>query len=113
LLQTQRYQWFLQALALQQDWQEQVILGVSNSCCGERDWSCISNIGAHDAPHCTLVLQDCGQEEWFTRYMKPSVHYIPMAEDLSNMKETLQWVKDHPKEVRTIAENGHTFMTVF
>jgi hypothetical protein len=36
-----------------------------------------------------------------------------MAEDLSNMKETLQWVKDHPKEVRTIAENGHTFMTVF
>ena len=32
-----------------------------------------------------------------------------MIEDLSDLKEVMEWVRDHPKEVRKIAENGYKF----
>ena len=56
-----------------------------------------------------IVLQKYVYEEWFTRFMKPFVHYIPLAEDLSDIGETMHWVRDNPDKVREIAERGQEF----
>jgi hypothetical protein len=52
-------------------------------------------------------------EEWFTQYLKPNIHYIPLANDLSNLNETLTWVKQHPAEVKAIGENGRAFFDTY
>ncbi|KAL7549932.1 hypothetical protein ACHAWF_013187 [Thalassiosira exigua] len=57
----------------------------------------------------TVVLQAYPYEEWFFRYMKPFVHYIPLDQDLSNLNETLHWVKDNSDKVLQIAKNGKAF----
>lgn len=41
--------------------------------------------------------------------MEPYVHYIPLQEDLSDLEEVMEWVRDHPKEVKTIAKQGEQF----
>jgi hypothetical protein len=41
--------------------------------------------------------------------MIPYQHYIPLAEDLSDLYETMHWVKKNPAKVRQIAENGKRF----
>ena len=43
------------------------------------------------------------------RYLEPFVHYIPLKEDLSDLNETMHWVRDHPNEVKAIAERGRQF----
>jgi len=47
-----------------------------------------------------MVLKDCKFEEWFVHYIKPYVHYIPLKEDLYDIKEVMEWVLDHPSEVK-------------
>jgi len=56
-----------------------------------------------------VVLQDYLYEEWFTHLMIPFVHYIPLAQDLSNLNETLHWVRGNPSKVFEIAMNGKAF----
>ena len=56
-----------------------------------------------------VVYQDFFREEWFVPYMTPYEHYIPLAQDLSNLTETMEWVRDHPEEVRRIGEAGRQF----
>jgi len=63
----------------------------------------------HMMTRTAVILQDFEFEEWFTPSLKPHIHYIPLASDLSNLNETLQWVKDHPKEVKQIGENARAF----
>lgn len=41
--------------------------------------------------------------------MIPYVHYIPLKHNLSNLNDTLHWVKDNPKKVHVIAKNGKEF----
>jgi phosphoglycolate phosphatase-like HAD superfamily hydrolase len=66
-------------------------------------------LSLHMMTRTAVLLQDCDVEEWFTPYLKPFVHYIPVASDLSDLKVALKWVKDHPKEVQQIGENGRAF----
>lgn len=56
-----------------------------------------------------VVLQDYLYEEWFTNLMIPFVHYIPLEQDLSNLNETLHWVRDNPSKVFEVAMNGKAF----
>lgn len=56
-----------------------------------------------------LVLHRSFFEEWYVPYMEPWVHYIPLKEDLSDMKEVMEWVRDNPKKVKTVGENGKKF----
>jgi hypothetical protein len=56
-----------------------------------------------------VMLQAYKHEEWFTKYLLPWVHYVPVAEDLSDLQERLEWVRDHSEEMRVIAENGRKF----
>jgi hypothetical protein len=60
-----------------------------------------------------VVLQDFLYEEWFVKYMTPYVHYIPLKRDLSDLRETMEWIRDHPEQVKTIAEKGLEFYHVY
>ena len=55
------------------------------------------------------IVQEYPYKEWFAHLMEPFVHYIPHDQGLSNLSETLHWVKDNPKEVRQIAADGKAF----
>mmetsp|Transcript_43433 Transcript_43433/g.47116 ORF Transcript_43433/g.47116 Transcript_43433/m.47116 type:complete len:524 (+) Transcript_43433:77-1648(+) len=65
--------------------------------------------GRHLSAGQAVVLQDFNFVEWFVPYMKPYVHYIPLKEDLSDLTEVMEWVRDHPIEVKKIAEEGEKF----
>jgi Glycosyl transferase family 90 len=56
-----------------------------------------------------IVLQRFSFEEWFVPYMTPWVHYIPLKEDLSDLKTIMEWVRDNQNKVKSIAENGKKF----
>jgi hypothetical protein len=56
-----------------------------------------------------VILQSFPWEEWYIQYMEPFVHYIPLAGDLSNLTETLLWVRDNPQKVHKVAMNGQAF----
>jgi hypothetical protein len=56
-----------------------------------------------------VILQDFVYQEWYTKYLVPYVHYIPLSEDLHDLNETLHWVQDHPVEVKAIAGQGRLF----
>ena len=56
-----------------------------------------------------VVLQDCEYHEWFTPYLVPWKHYIPLDNQLDNLNETMHWIQSHPIEVKQIARNGLNF----
>ncbi|GFH49786.1 hypothetical protein CTEN210_06262 [Chaetoceros tenuissimus] len=56
-----------------------------------------------------VILQDFPYEEWFVHEMKPYVNFIPIKQDLSDLKETLEWVRDNPQKVLEIAKKGKEF----
>jgi len=56
-----------------------------------------------------VVLQDFVYQEWYTKYLQPYVHYIPVSEDLHDLNATMHWIQDHPVEVHAIALNGRAF----
>eukprot|EP00545_Synedropsis_sp_CCMP1620_P013728 CAMPEP_0119003642 /NCGR_PEP_ID=MMETSP1176-20130426/683_1 /TAXON_ID=265551 /ORGANISM="Synedropsis recta cf, Strain CCMP1620" /LENGTH=332 /DNA_ID=CAMNT_0006955259 /DNA_START=316 /DNA_END=1314 /DNA_ORIENTATION=+ len=58
-----------------------------------------------------VLLQDYDHVEWYTPYLTPWVHYIPLARDLSDLRERLMWVSENPDEVKMIGENGFEFYT--
>lgn len=43
---------------------------------------------------------------WFYPKMKPYVHFIPVAEDLSDLLTQLEWAKSHDKECKQISNNA-------
>jgi Glycosyl transferase family 90 len=56
-----------------------------------------------------VVLQGCDNHEWYYPWFQPWVHYIPLQNDLSDLKETLTWIRSHPGEVHMIAQQGRQF----
>ena len=56
-----------------------------------------------------IVLQKFDFEEWFVPYMEEYVHYIPLRQDLSDMKQQMEWIRENPTQVREIADNGRKF----
>lgn len=48
-------------------------------------------------------------EDWFHRHLEPWVHYIPVATDLSDLREKYEWAEANPAEAQRIAEAGTEF----
>jgi hypothetical protein len=44
--------------------------------------------------------------DWFHQFLKPWVHYIPVASDLSDLEDRWKWAEAHPKEAQRIAAAG-------
>lgn len=53
-----------------------------------------------------LFKQVTDFNQWYYRALKPWVHYIPVAADLSDLEERLAWAKNHDDKARAIAEDG-------
>mmetsp|Transcript_16095 Transcript_16095/g.27432 ORF Transcript_16095/g.27432 Transcript_16095/m.27432 type:complete len:396 (-) Transcript_16095:216-1403(-) len=42
--------------------------------------------------------------------IEPWVHYIPLDEDMKDLKEKYEWAESHPKEARAISERATAFI---
>ena len=56
-----------------------------------------------------VFKQITDNEEWFYKALSPYVHYIPVAEDFSDLLEKIEWAKENEDEVQKIARNGTEF----
>lgn len=54
--------------------------------------------------------QDSLQEQWFYRALLPYVHYIPIAQDGTDIEEKIAWAEAHPLEVEAIVQNAQKFV---
>ena len=61
--------------------------------------------------HVHARIVHCRHEEWFTRYMQPWRHFIPLSADASHneLSGLFRWVADNEHEVHMIAQNGQQF----
>lgn len=57
----------------------------------------------------TLFYQARKFHEYWFWDMEPFIHYIPVAEDLSDMEDKFKWAESHPEECLKIAENAYEF----
>lgn len=60
--------------------------------------------------NCVPFKQMSTFQMWFYPALKPFVHFIPYADDISDLPKMITWAKQHPKESREIAENGPQFI---
>lgn len=61
---------------------------------------------------CGSLVFHVGEEwqEFFYRQLKPWVHYIPVQQDLSDVKELLQFAKENDEIAQEIASRGRQFI---
>jgi hypothetical protein len=48
---------------------------------------------------------------WFMCYLIPHVHYVPVQYDLSDLVEKIEWIQQHDREAKQIAQNAYEFAT--
>ncbi len=58
---------------------------------------------------CCVLKVDSPFEQWFYPDLKPWLHYIPVAQDLSNLFETMEWCLANQAACRDIASAGMAF----
>ncbi len=54
----------------------------------------------------TLFKNNTPNLLWFFKALKPYVHYIPVAEDLSDLLTQFEWANTHEEECQKISENA-------
>jgi hypothetical protein len=47
-----------------------------------------------------------GKMDWWHVYLEPWKHYVPIREDMQDLKEKWEWAKAHPEESYRIAQAG-------
>lgn len=57
---------------------------------------------------CVLRV-DSDWHQWFAPRLRPWEHYVPIAKDLSNLEDRIQWCLDNDAECARIAERGAAF----
>lgn len=48
-------------------------------------------------------------KQWFHGDIKPYVHYVPIKDDLSDLVEQIEWLRQNDDKAREIQENGLAF----
>ena len=56
-----------------------------------------------------VILQDVRHYQWFYKELRPWEHYVPVKEDLSDLSQKIDWLRDNDKEARVIGENAKKF----
>jgi len=59
--------------------------------------------------NCAVLKNDSDYREWFYKGVRPYVHYVPYAIDLSDFEDKVTWMRSHDKEVEKIAKDGSVF----
>ncbi|WP_320675940.1 glycosyl transferase family 90 [Prochlorococcus sp. MIT 1300] len=57
---------------------------------------------------CCILRVRSKRQQWYHKYIKPWIHYIPIAPDLSDLKEKLEWCKENTFLCYSIANEGRT-----
>jgi len=57
----------------------------------------------------TILMVEGKYKLWFEQWLIEGVHYIRIKEDLSNLKEKIEWCINHDDECKKIAENSVKF----
>lgn len=56
---------------------------------------------------CVLkVASPTGHRQWYYHRLEPWRHYIPVAADLSDLKQQIEWCRFHEKECEQVARQG-------
>jgi len=58
---------------------------------------------------CCLLRVESHWRQWFWPRMRPWVHYVPIANDLSDLAEIVRWCLAHEAECEAIANQGLEF----
>lgn len=56
-----------------------------------------------------VILEHARCELWYVKYLKPYVHYIPLADNAGNLSDVLEWARAHPSRVAEIGHEGRVF----
>ncbi|QND59645.1 hypothetical protein HB778_26040 [Mesorhizobium huakuii] len=56
-----------------------------------------------------VLLQDRPWREWFFEDIEPFRHYVPVARDMSDLAERIEWLRANPKLESEIAEEARYF----
>lgn len=86
----------------------------------------ILNIDGHSAPNRTsyllqsgcLILQVeskyvTGNIYWYSKLLKPHIHYIPISYDFTDLEEKLLWCQSHDNDCRQITVNAKKFYDTY
>jgi hypothetical protein len=61
----------------------------------------------------TPALNECTQStiftEFFSQWVRPFEHYIPVRPDLSDLVERIEWAREHDAEAKKIQQAGKEF----
>ena len=61
-----------------------------------------------------IMITHPKNDYWFKRYLKPMINYVPVAYDLSDLHEKIDWLQSHPQEAKSIAQEALRFSeTIF
>ncbi|NGX50572.1 MAG: hypothetical protein K1060chlam2_00418 [Chlamydiae bacterium] len=60
--------------------------------------------------NCVPLKQTTPFQMWFYPALKPFVHFIPYADDLSDLQKSIAWAKTHPEQSREIADTSRQFI---
>lgn len=64
--------------------------------------SCFNKLSSQSC----LLKVESENEQWYYHRLIPWKHYIPIAADLSNLQERIEWCQQNDDACREIAENG-------
>ncbi len=56
-----------------------------------------------------VLLADSKWKIWYHDYLLPFVHYVPVAEDLSDLIDKIRWCRDNDERCKEIAINAKIF----
>ena len=62
---------------------------------------------------CCILLVESNYKLWFSDFLEPFVHYIPIKKDLSDLIEKIKWCKDNDDKCKKIVENCKFFYNTY
>lgn len=57
-----------------------------------------------------VFKQQSEEIQWFYKYLKPYVHFIPIEEEFTDVVEQVKWAKNNDEQCKKIAQNATDFV---
>jgi hypothetical protein len=102
-IQSQYSQYFAPLLSIAQHLQYKYLLLIDgNSAAYSRAyWQLFSNSA--------IIKQDSDAVQWYSKALRPYVHYIPVRSDLSDLVDVIDWAMQHDDQAKEISVEAQNF----
>lgn len=77
------------------------------------DGNCISSNYMWGFASLSLPVMITNAKCWFSQYLIPYVHFVPVKDDLSDLFKQLEWIKNNDNLAKKIAQNAREFSRIF